>query len=500
MTNRWIAEKEGQAPESPGASPRFSASGHSFSVGRLTTAQTPGGGMIEMTRKVARARSHVLIWMGVFAASAVGLLATYILFVEAPPPRRIVLAAGAVDGAYYRFAERYRQLLKSEGVTLEIQQTKGSVENLELLLNKDSDVRVAFVQSGVAAPDDMDELESLGSLYREPLWIFYRGTNAVDRLTQLAGQRIAIGPEGSGTRSIAVQLLEANGIEAEQATFVSDAGNSAADALENGDIDAAFFVAGIDAKYVRRLLRSKGIRLVELAQARAYERQFQHLSTVTIHAGLIDLRRNIPAEDTVLISPAATLVAHKSLHPALVALLLKVATKVHHSGDLLSTTGEFPSASFTDFPLNDEAERYFRTGPPILQRFLPFWIALLVDRMKIMAIPLIMLLMPLFKAAPPLVRWQSRRKIYTWYTELREIDQQAIQGMSVSEAEQSLESLRVLEHHISNMVVPLSYMEEFYNLRLHLNLVRSRVEAILYAESGSRPEEIIRSWSAAKAS
>lgn len=408
-----------------------------------------------------------------------GLVATYVLFVEAPPPRRIVIATGGKDGAYYRFAQIYAELLKAEGITLDVRSTQGSVENLELLLDEESDVRVAFVQTGIADPETCDTLEALGSLYREPLWIFYRGSEQIDRLTQLKDRRIAIGPEGSGTRGIALQLLRANGLGVTDDEFVDLAGNAAAEALERGDIDAAFFVAGVDAKYVRRLLRNPHIHLAELTHAEAYERQFRFLSAVKIDEGLLDLRQNIPSREIVLIAPVATLVAHRSLHPALVSLLLKVATKVHQKGDLLSNIDEFPSARLTDLPLNTEAERFFRSGPPVLQRFMPFWLASLLDRLKIMIIPLIMLMMPLMRVAPPLVRWQTRRKIYLWYDELRRIDQLSIEGMSREEANESLEHLHLLELQIARIGVPLSYMEEYYNLRLHLNLVRTRVRSIL---------------------
>ncbi len=432
-----------------------------------------------MARDVSTNRSHLWVWLAILGASGLGLLGTYFLFVEAPPPRRVVIATGSPDGAYYRFAQRYAELLKKEGVVLDVRTTHGSVENVKLLLDEHSDVSVAFVQTGIVDPANSQSLQSLGSLYREPLWIFYRHSETVDRLTQLKGQRIAIGTEGSGTRAIALQLLEANGIGADQTEILNTSGIAAAEALIKHEIDAAFFVAGIDAVYIQQLLREPGIRLAELNQAAAYERQFRFLSTVTIHAGLLDIKHNIPAKNTVLIAPAATLVAHGSLHPALISLLLKVATTVHRSGDLLATNGEFPSPSFTDVPLSDEADRFFRVGPPVLQRILPFWLASMVDRMKIMVIPLIMLLMPLLRIAPPLVRWQTRRKIYLWYAQLRKVDQMALHGMSTLEAQQSLNQLQILERQIAHVGVPLSYMEEYYNLRLHLNLVSNQVTSIL---------------------
>ena len=432
-----------------------------------------------MAATVSRSSSNTWTWLLVIAGAITTVVVGYILLVEAPPPRKIVMASGGKEGAYFRFASRYAELLKQEGITLEILNTKGSVENLKLLRDEDSDVMLALVQSGVAERTEDDRLEALCSLYREPLWIFYRGDETVDRLTQLAGKRIAIGPEGSGTRSIALQLLQANEMNESSAEFLSISGSEAAEALKSGDIDAAFFVAGINAAYIQQLVKYSEVKLAELAQTDAYLRRFRFLSTVTINAGLLDLKNNLPERDIVLMAPTATLVAHDSLHPALIPLLLKMATKIHRSGDLLSNSNEFPSASFVDLPLSEDAERFFKFGPPVLQRILPFWLASLVDRMKLMIIPLLVLLMPLFRLAPPLVRWRTRRKIYLWYSTLREIDQQSIHGMSFTQARDAMDKLASLEQQIGHVGVPLSYMEEYYNLRLHLDLVRSHVEPML---------------------
>ncbi len=432
-----------------------------------------------MSAQVSRDSSNVWAWLAMLVGGLAALVVGYVLLVEAPPPRRVVISTGSQEGAYFRFAQRYAELLKQDGITLDVRSSKGSVENLKLLNDEDSDVDIALVQSGIADPAQCENLKSLCSLYREPLWIFYRGPDSVDRLAQLEGKRVAIGPEGSGTRAIAMQLLQANEMDGAHAELVAISGNDAADALQSGEIDTAFFVAGIDAAYIQRLIKDPAIKLVELVHADAYLRRFRYLSTVTVHAGLLDLKNNVPAKDTVLIAPAATLVAKDSLHPALIPLLLKAATKVHHSGDLLTTTGEFPSKSFTDLPFSEDAEHFFRFGPPVLQRFLPFWLASLIDRTKLMIIPLVVLLMPLIRVAPPLVRWRTRRKIYLWYVMLRQIDQKAIQGISAAEARKSLDALKALEHQIANLGVPLSYMDEYYNLRLHLHLVRTRVEPMI---------------------
>jgi TRAP transporter TAXI family solute receptor len=428
----------------------------------------------------AKSAFPIWMWVAVMALCLACLLVPFVLFVEAPPPRHLVIATGRQDGAYYRFAQRYAELLKKDGITLELRATNGSVENLSLLEDPNSDVSIALVQSGIADPQKAETLQALCSLYWEPLWIFYRDSATLDRLTQLKGKRLAIGPEGSGTRGIALQLLTANGIDATQAELVKTAGNDAAQALINQEVDATFFVAGVNTPYIQQLLKTPGVRLLELSQAVAYERRFRFLSTVTIPAGgLLELKDNIPAKSTVLVAPSATLVSRKSLHPALIALFLNVATKVHAGGDLLTEPGTFPSALRTDLPVSEHAAHYFKFGPPVLQRLLPFWLASLVDRMKIMIIPLIVILMPLIRAAPPLVRWRTRRKIYLWYARLRLIDQKAILGMSAEEAAQSLQELELLEQQVALVGVPLSYMDEYYNMRMHLNLVHSQVLAIV---------------------
>jgi TRAP transporter TAXI family solute receptor len=433
-----------------------------------------------------KSSSAFWMWFAVIAVCLTGMLVPFVLLVEAPPPRRIVMATGREDGAYHRFAQRYAELLKAEGITLELRTSNGSADNLAALLDPNSDVSLALVQSGIADPQQSESLQALCSVYWEPLWIFYRGAEPVDRLTQLQGKRIAIGPEGSGTRGIAMQLLAANGIDAMQAEFSNVAGMQAAEALKQGEVDAAFFVAGVDTGYIQQLLKSSDVSLVELAQAKAYERRFRFLSALTVPAGgLLELKDNTPAKDTVLIAPCATLVSRKSLHPALIALILNVATKVHGGGDRLTNPGEFPSALHTDLPVSEHSRQFFKYGPPVLQRLMPFWLASLVDRLKIMIIPLVMLLMPLLRAAPPLVRWRTRRKIYLWYARLRQIDRKAIQGMSVEEAEQSLEGLNALEQQLALVGIPLSYMEEYYNLRMHMNLVRARVVTILPAAKPS---------------
>ncbi|WP_422930474.1 TAXI family TRAP transporter solute-binding subunit [Singulisphaera sp. PoT] len=424
----------------------------------------------------------LIVWFWIGGICLTALVATYMTFVEPPPPRKIVIASGGKTGAYYHFANRYAEELRKVGLSVEVRETAGSVENLRLLGQDDSGVSVAIVQSGVAGPEDVNQFAALGSLYREPLWIFYRGGKTIDRIAQLEGKRVGIGPEGSGTNAIAMRMLAVNNLDrtdgstsTPRITMVKDSVAKAATSLQNGDLNAAFFVAAFEADYISKLLNDPAVSLMTFDQQEAYRRRFRFLSPVTLPAGLVNLSANVPGKDIALLAPTAMLVVRKDFHPAFVPLLLATATRIHGAGDELSEPGEFPSESYCDFPVDDEARRFYKSGQPVLQRLLPFWLASLADRAKVMLIPLVMLMMPLLRATPPLMRWRTRRKIYLWYSVLREIDQNLVMGLSGSDLEHELARLRDIEHQLAFVDVPLSYMEECYQLQLHLGMLKQKL-------------------------
>jgi hypothetical protein len=379
-----------------------------------------------------------------------------------------------------------------------VRETAGSVENLRLLGQDGSGVSVAIVQGGVAGPEDVSRFQALGSLYHEPLWVFYRGGGRLERLGQLAGKRIGIGPPGSGTHAVALRLLRANGLVEPEASggdprvvLVRDDVAASAKALQKGELDAAFVVAALQADYVQSLLHDRGVSLMSFGRQEAYHRRFRFLASVSLPAGIVDLGRNIPAEDVALLAPTAMLVVRKDFHPALVSLLLTTATRVHGQGNEVSDPGAFPSESYCDFAVSEDAKRFYRSGQPVLQRLLPFWAASLVDRTKVMLIPLVMLAMPLLRTAPPLMRWRSRRKIYRWYSVLREIDERLASGLPGPALEQDLARLKDIERKVARVDVPLSYMEEFYHLRMHIALLQHLIELRARGEpavAGVRPD------------
>jgi len=366
--------------------------------------------------------------------------------------------------------------LRLTGITfsargLEILNTTGSLENIQLLESGKADI--AFVQGGVTESADSDDLLSLGSLYFEPVWLFHRNSLNIEQLTDLQHKRVAVGIEGSGTRALAIRLLSDNSITTLNADLRSMEIRASADALLNGDIDAAFFVASPQSSVVRKLLEADQIALMDFNRAEAYTRIHRYLSVVTLPEGVIDLKRNLPSKQTQLLATSANLVSRRDLHPALIDLLLQAATEVHGRGGWFEQTGQFPNPDYLDFPLIKEAKRFYKYGPPFLQRYLPFWAATLVDRLKVMLLPLVALLLPLFKIMPPLYRWRMRSRIYPWYKEVRAIDKQAYQ--STPDIDSSLVELARIEREVANISVPLSFAEELYDLRLHISLVQERL-------------------------
>lgn len=402
-----------------------------------------------------------------------GLLVAW-QFVNPAPPRHITIASGHPDGAYHLFATRYAERLAAQGITLDIRETAGSLENIALL--RDGAVDLAFVQGGTgkAAGSGADDLVSLGSLYYEPLWVFYRGA-ALDRLTALAAHPLAIGEPGSGTREVALTLLADNFIATDSDSIRPLGGQAAADALIEGRVDAAFFVAAPDAPVVQHLLHRQDVRLLSFSRAAAYAQTHHYLSALTLPEGIIDLQANIPAQKTTLLAPTANLAARADFHPALTGLLLQIADEVHRNGSLFSRPGEFPNAHNLEFPLDSTAQRFYRHGPPLLQRYLPFWTADLIDRMKVMLVPLLTLLVPLARIMPPVYRWQVRKKIYRWYRLLRELDIDDDAALDSARRDELLQQLQTIEDEVRKVTVPLSYADELYSLRLHIDMVRGRL-------------------------
>lgn len=421
-------------------------------------------------------RLELLKWFGPsIVLAAIGFAIAY-QFVEPAPPRTFTLAAGPADGAYYTYALAYRHALSKQGVTIKVVETAGTTENLGLL-NASNGVDVAFVQSGVAEPVDGPGLLAIASLYFEPLWVFYR-SEPMDRLSQLRSRRVAVGAEGSGTRALAQRLLGDNGVDPDNTELLPLSGNDAAEALEQGRVDAALFVASPHTELVGWLLRADGIKLMSIGRAEALQNRHRYLSKLTLFEGVIDPGDNVPSVDHALLAPAATLVAREGFHPALVDLLLDAATSIHGQGDWLEEPGEFPSPRYVDFPLFPVATDFFESGRPLLQRMLPFWAATLVSRLKILLVPLLTLAIPLLKLVPRVYQWRVRRRINRWYQALQKLESTVPAGEEAERLEDILKEIEHIEAEVAKVKVPASYGDNLYQLRFHTAMAREKLQAL----------------------
>jgi TRAP-type uncharacterized transport system substrate-binding protein len=391
-------------------------------------------------------------------------------YVEPAPPKIVVMSTGPLDGAYHAFAQRYKSYLAEYGITLELRPSAGAVENVERLKTRKDGVSVALVQGGIANAENAPGLVTLGSMFYEPSWTFYRGAGSIDLGNQLRGKRIAIGAPGSGTRAVGLQVVREIGV-AEPPTVLSEIGGlAAAKALEDGEVDAVFYVAAADAPGVQRLLAAPGVRLLGARRAETFVRRMPFLHKLTLPEGAADLARNVPPADITLLAATANLVAVEDIHPVIVDLLLEAAKKVHGGAGLFQRVGEFPAPRDLDLPLSPDAERFYKGSPSFLRRYLPFWMVVWVNRFLVVGIPLLIIAIPVFRTVPTLYRWRMRRSIYRWYGELRFTENAVRRGEGDPVAQRA--RLDRIERQLERLWVPAAYAADFYNLRNHIRMVR----------------------------
>ena len=415
-----------------------------------------------------------------------GLVGALFYFVAPPPPMHARMATGAAGGGYHAFAERLRAELEQQGFELELVQSQGSRDNLAKL--GDGSVELALVQSGQELALDQearDKLSGLGVMYREPLWLFTGRKVKFERLGDLMKLRLAIGSEDSGTQAVTAALFAANRIEPANypKRWQQLGGSRAADALVAGELDAAFFVGPAENPLIQRLAAEPKLRLVSLRRTEAYLARLPYLSQLEVGEGMLDMAQNTPDRDIVTLGPVATLVAGEEFHPSLTPLILEAAKTVLKNGSLLDPAGSYPVRPPLSLNTLSEADYYYDKGLPILQRYLPFRIASLADRYIILAIPLLVLLFPLFKAIGPIYQWRIRARIYRWYKHLREIDQQLYKGKLGGDIGAEIERLEKLEDELARVEVPLSYSSELYELHMHLRYMIERLHAVQRRQS-----------------
>ncbi|MDO9272102.1 MAG: TAXI family TRAP transporter solute-binding subunit [Rugosibacter sp.] len=400
-------------------------------------------------------------------------------YIKPAPPARMVISTGSEGGAYQRFGALYADVLAKNGVELIAKPSAGSPENLQRLRDPNSGVDAAFIQGGTTfSKSDDNALVSLGELYYEPLWIFYRDGVIKEgaRVLDLKGKRLAIGQVGSGTQRLAMEMLSVNGIDGQNTRLISAGGFEVAAQLQAGEIDAVFVVGPTQSALVWALLYSPGVHLLDVTQAEAYTRQFAYLKHLVLPRGAIDLMQDIPPRDIQMVSTTATLLAREGTHPALIWLLLQAASAVHGEPGVFQKPAEFPHVERNgEFPMAEEAVRYYANGKPFLQRYLPFWAAILADRLMVLLVPILAVLYPLFRFAPSLYGWRVRSRIYRRYGELKFLESEVEEDPQSHTRDEWLSKLDEIEADVSRIRTPLAFADMFYTLRQHTGLVRETI-------------------------
>ena len=411
------------------------------------------------------------------ATVALGWLA--VKLIRPAPPGTVVILSGAEDSSFHNTAKRYAKIISTHGVHVKVITTDGSSENLRLLLDKKQAADVALVQTGLTEDEQSPGLNSLGTMYVQPFLIFYRDRNPLDTLTQLRGRRVAIGPEGSGTRWLALKMLEENDMSAADTPLLDLDGDDAIAALLGKKADAIFLTGEqVRGRKVRELMREPGIRLMSLRQADGYLRRLRFLSRLEAPEGSFDLALNLPSADTQLVGTPVELIAREGLHPAISDLLIAAAREVHGKPGMYRKAGEFPAPIEHDIALSEEARRYYTSGAPFLYKRLPFWLASLVDRILIVVVPLLIVIVPLSRLIAPLYRWRVRSRIYRWYGSLMKIERDMREDITEVQRDDIDHRLTEIEALVNSLQPPLAFADQVYVLREHIALVRRQFSAI----------------------
>lgn len=417
--------------------------------------------------------------LALVVAGFIGLLICLAIywFVHLAPPRYLTITSGPPGSTFDRTAEKYRAILARNGVTLKILPSQGSLENLQRLTDPAVPVDIGFVQGGVADGTNVQKLVSLGNISYEPLLVFYHSNTNLKLLSGLTGKRLAIGPVGSGTHSLAMTLLQTNGLTADGVTQLLNLdADRAAQALLSGTVDAVFMMSdSASAQTMRTLLRSPGVQLLDFEPAEAYVRRFNYLNKLRLPEGSIDFGKNLPSQDVRLIGPTVELVARPELNAAISDLLLEAAREIHGDASMLQNQGEFPNPAEHEFKISPDASRYYKSGKTFLYRQLPFWLASLVNRVLVAFIPMVLVLIPGLRLIPAAYKWRMQLRIYRWYRTLLALERELARDITPTKQEEVHQRLDEIESAVKNLKVPASFADQFYGLRGHIDYVREKL-------------------------
>jgi hypothetical protein len=391
-----------------------------------------------------------------------------------PPQRRIRLAAGPAESAEYHFAQRYSDILRREGVRLELVATNGALDNLARLQDPESGIDAALIEGGSTTAGKSPDLVSLGTLYYRPVWLFYRGVMPLPGQPWPPTMRLALGPEGGNPANLSRRLLLETGAPYTDGNLRFLGREAAADSLIAGTIDLAVIVAPWESPPVQQLLRADSVHLAGFPRAEARVALHPELTRLVLPEGVVDLARDIPSHDVKLVASKMSMAARRTLHPALQYLLLEALSEVHSGPGVFERAGQFPAAEAGDLPLSKAAVSYHKSGTPFLQRHLPFWVAAVLTQLALLLIPILGIAYPLLQGAPALYAALMQHRVSRVYGHLKLLEMEMAEG-AVADPAAALKELDALDARARRLQTSTAYVSMVYTLRAHIQLIRDRL-------------------------
>jgi len=411
----------------------------------------------------------------------VGIISLALIYFIPAPPSKVVMATAFKGASFDYYGRQYREIFARYKVDLELRETAGAVENVKLLQDPESGVQIGFVTGGVSDAKHAPDVLSLGTVYNEPFWIFYSSNEQLDRLSQLEGKRIAVGPVGSATRYTAEQILGRGGINSENATLLPFAGSAADRALNDGKVDVVWIIGVAEATAVQSFLRNPNVRLMSFSMAEAFTRIFPDLNRLVLPQGVVDIHHNIPPVDVQLIGTPSKVLIRSDLHPEIVQLLLQTMKEVHSGSDILHRSGEYPNATDTEYSVAPTAIDFYKNGPSFMQRHLPLWLSVHVQRAIAVLVTGIAIGFPLFRFLPQLYNWMTRRRLFYWYAQLKLLEASFDANSDDKHLAEKQAELDRIEDAVSHIRFPLTFSDHVYNLRSHIDIVRRKIASRTHA-------------------
>jgi len=411
--------------------------------------------------------------------AVVGVASLALIYFIPAPPSKVVMATAFKGASFEYYGRQYREIFARSHVELDLRETAGAVENLKLLQDPTAGVQIAFVTGGLSDSKHTPEVLSLGTVYDQPFWIFYPANKQLDQLSQLKGKRIAVGPEGSATRHMAEQVLGKGGVNSETASLLPFAGEAADRALKDGQVDAVWIIGVPEATAVQSFLRNPSVRPMNFPMSEAFTRIFPDLTRMTLPQGTIDIERVIPSSDVQLIGTKSKVLIRSDLHPEIVQLLLQTMKEVHSGADLFHRNGEYPNGSDSEYTVAPTAIDFYKNGPSLMQRHLPLWASIHVQRAIALLLTGIAIGLPLLHFLPQSYNWMIRRRLFYWYAELRALEASFESVTSHKQLIDKQAEIERIEGDLSKIHFPLTFSDQVYNLRHHIDLVRRKIASRL---------------------